>query len=152
MKATISGMAVAPVSRSRVAPVRLAETSSVSWMYANRDFDDELGQHGDQGDDCEDEAAVEDRFPGVGGPSEQERRPDQPDPQADRRELHREERGSRDGRGPRRPRSRPRRGGGAATRRPIGEGVASWRALRGQRGSRSASSCRCSACALTVSR
>ncbi len=45
-----------------------------------------------EGDDSEDEASGEDRFPGVRRPGQHERGADQADPEADHRELHRKER------------------------------------------------------------
>ena len=54
-------------------------------------LDDELGQHGDERDDREDEASGEDRFPGVRRPGEHEGGPDQADSESDHRELHRED-------------------------------------------------------------
>ena len=56
------------------------------------DLDDELGQHGEQGDDREYDASGEDRVPGVRGPGEHERGADHADPEADHRQRHREER------------------------------------------------------------
>ena len=91
-RATSSGSASAPVSRSRVAPVRLAVTSSAAWMKAKRTSMTNSGSTASERDGSEDEASGEDRFACVRRPGQHECRADQAHPEADHRELHGKER------------------------------------------------------------
>src|SRR6185295_2421473 len=82
MKPITRGSAVAPVSSSRdeLRLLRIREPH----------LDDKLGQHRDERDDREDQAAREHGLSGVRCPAQKERCANHADPQADGVELHRE--------------------------------------------------------------